>query len=282
MRHETLAGLLVAGRRQLQQAGIETAHLDARLLLQHATQLSHETLIVDPNQTVDFKALGAFEAFIQRRLRREPVSRILGEREFYGRLFKLSPATLDPRPATETLIEVSLAVLEARARILDLGAGTGAIIVTLLAEAPSCTGLAVDISPEALEIATQNAQLHHVADRLELHCSNWFERVDGRFDLIVSNPPYIAATDIAALAPDVRNFDPRTALDGGVDGLEAYRKIAADAGSHLKPSGSIIVEIGAGQHDAVVTIFASHGFALAGVRRDLEGHLRCLHFAASC
>jgi release factor glutamine methyltransferase len=215
---------------------------------------------------------------IARREAREPVSRILGEREFHGRPFRVTPDTLDPRPDTETLVQMALALMPKTARFLELGAGTGAVAVTLLAERPECFGVATDISAAALAVARGNAERHGVADRLRLLEGSWFEPVSGVFDIIVSNPPYIPAGDIAGLSPDVRSFDPRLALDGGADGLDAYRAIAAGAADRLVPGGHVAVEIGAGQAAEVAAIFLLAGFLPAGQHLDLGGHVRCLAF----
>ncbi len=164
------------------------------------------------------------------------MSRILGEREFYGRIFSVTPDVLDPRPDTETLIDAALKLMPPSARLLDLGTGSGVIMVTLLAERPDASGVAVDLSPSALAVARANAERNGVAARLTLHSGEWFEPVgDERFDLILSNPPYVPEAEIEGLAPDVREHDPRLALAGGPDGLEAYRAIAAGAMRHLKP-----------------------------------------------
>jgi release factor glutamine methyltransferase len=215
---------------------------------------------------------------VARRENREPVSRILGEREFYGRRFVVTPDVLDPRPDTETLIDAALKLLRPGARILDLGTGTGAIIITLLAQRPDCTGTATDISAAALAVARANAERIGVAGRLQLAQGNWFGAVAGTFDLIVSNPPYIPDRDIASLAPDVRRFDPGLALAGGADGLDPYRSIALGASGHLAANGMLIVEIGAGQADSVETIFSSAHFRPLARYADLGGHDRCLAF----
>jgi release factor glutamine methyltransferase len=227
---------------------------------------------------VEAGARQRFEAFIARRERREPVSRILGEREFYGRPFRVTAATLDPRPDTETLVDAALALMPDHARILDLGTGTGAIAVTLLAERPGSSGVATDLSAAALDVARENARRAGVAGRLALLAGNWFEPVSGVFDIIVSNPPYIPLGDIEGLSPDVRNFDPLEALVGGRDGLDPYREIALRAGSHLAPGGHVLVEIGAGQAGNVETIFAAAGWGAPARHRDLGGHVRCLAF----
>jgi release factor glutamine methyltransferase len=273
---ETVRDLLDAARRKLATTGCDTPLLDARLLLQHASGISREDMILHPDHAVDAGTVKAFEAAITRRLAREPVARILGEREFYGRRFLVTPDVLDPRPDTETLIDAALKLQGPGARILDLGTGSGAIIVTLLAERPDETGLATDISPAACAVARANAVRLGVGARLQVAEGSWFEPVAGRFDLIVSNPPYIPRADIEGLAPDVRRYDPLIALVGGDDGLAAYRAIAADASSHLAEAGTVLVEIGADEADAVSAVFAAAGCQVVGRFTDLGGHVRCL------
>ena len=275
---DRLASLLAAATGRLKASGCDTPVLDARLLLQAAAGISREDLILGPDRFLTAEQLSRFESFLARRERHEPVSRILGEREFYGRVFTVTPATLDPRPDTETIIEAALAMMPKGARLLDLGTGTGAIAITLLAERPDSSGVATDISPAALAVAGENAARLGVADRLVLKEGIWFGPVTGAFDIILSNPPYIPAGDIAALSPDVRNFDPALALSGGTDGLDPYRIIASGAAAHLAARGHVLVEIGAGQADDVTAIFALAGFRAAGRHRDLGGHERCLAF----
>jgi release factor glutamine methyltransferase len=263
---------------QLSETGCDTPALDARLLLQAAAGLTREDLILYPERKVEAARADDFRDFVARRAAREPVSRILGEREFYGRAFRVTPAVLDPRPDTETLVDAALAVMPRNATVLDVGTGSGAIVITLLAERPDATGTATDISAEALEVARFNAEALGVAPRLRLAKGCWFEPVDGRFDLVVSNPPYIPAGEIAHLSPDVRNFDPMTALAGGSDGLDPYREIAAGVSAHLETGGSLLVEIGAGQADDVEAIFTTAGLTPVRRHTDLGGHVRCLHF----
>jgi len=268
-------------RRKLMGAGIETAALDARLLLQAATGLRHQELVADPDHIIHGGDGQELQAMVERRVAHEPVSRILGRREFYGRTFNVTSAVLDPRSDTETLIEAALKYVRPDARILDLGTGAGAIIVTLLAECPAATGVATDLSADALSVAKGNAVRLGVAERLQwVHCS-WFDAVTGTFDLIVSNPPYIPLSDFANLPLAVRGFDPLLALDGGPDGIEAYRRIAAGAEAHLAPSGRLLVEIGSGQQGEVSAVFAASGFSLETPRIDLAGHVRCLVFTRS-
>lgn len=276
---ETITSLLANARNRLRAADVGDEALDARLLLQRATGLSHVDVIADPGCTISEAAARAFEDMIQRRLAFEPVSRILGEREFYGRLFKVTPDVLDPRPDTETLVDAVLRLLKPGMRVLDLGSGSGAIIVTLLAEHPGVTGFAVDVSAAALVVTIENARRLGVVEQLTAVVGNWFDNLEGTFEVIVSNPPYIPAKDIAGLQPDVSNYDPHLALAGGYDGLGAYRAIAAGAGTHLTPAGPVIVEIGAGQALDVTAIFEAQGFAEAGQWPDLGGHVRVLAFA---
>lgn len=270
--------LLGEAAARLRDAGCDTPELDSRLLLQWVTGLRREDLILEPEHPVSDEQARRFRAIIARREAREPVSRILGEREFHGRIFRVTPDTLDPRPDTETLVEAALALMPQGGRLLELGTGTGAVAVTILAERPQALGVATDVSAAALAVAAENAERHGVADRLLLLEGDWFRPVTGVFDIIVSNPPYIPAADLAGLSPDVRCFDPRLALDGGKDGLDAYRAIAAGAAAHLVPGGHVVLEIGAGQGPDVAAVFAAAGFRRAGHNRDLGGHVRCLAF----
>ncbi|WP_368905260.1 peptide chain release factor N(5)-glutamine methyltransferase [Taklimakanibacter lacteus] len=278
---EKAKDLLRAAKRALDECGNPTPTLDARLLLQEAAGVSREKLIAEPDLDIAAEAAARFRKFMDRRLQGEPVSRILGYREFYGRRFRITTDTLDPRPDTETLIEAALAFMPAGAacRIIDLGTGTGAIGVTLLAERPLATGVLTDISSAALAVARENARLHGVEARVSFSEGSWFAGIGGRFDLILSNPPYIPRAILPTLAVEVRNFDPAGALDGGPDGLEPYRRIAAGAAPFLAPGGHVIVEIGAGQAIEIEQIFLTDGFRLANRWTDLAGHVRCLGFA---
>lgn len=262
----------------LARAGIETARLDARLLMQHALAITHADLISDPHAAISNAEANRFYELFERRKAREPVSRIIGEREFRGLAFALGPATLDPRPDTETLVEEALR--HAPASILDLGTGSGAIIVSLLHALPAARGVATDISPEALAVARANAARHGVAARLALICSDWFSAVSGRFDMIISNPPYIPEGEIAGLEPEVQAHDPHLALSGGADGLSCYRALIAGAPSFLRPGGRLILEIGQGQERPVSGLLEEAGFAGIEERRDLAGVIRVLaaHF----
>lgn len=273
---ETIAAAIAAARARLVTADVPDAATDARLLMQRVLACDHAGLILAGERSLTDAERAAFEVLLARRLAHEPVSKILGEREFFGRLFHVTADVLDPRADTETLIEVALE--KPARRVLDLGSGSGALIVTLLAEWPEATGVAVDLSEKALAVTAENARRLGVAERLALLQGEWFAPVAGQFDLIVSNPPYIPTAEIAGLEPDVREHDPLLALDGGADGLSCYRAIAGAAAPHLAPEGRIIVEIGAGQGPDVARIFAAVGFRQAAERRDLGGHVRALLF----
>lgn len=254
----------------------EVPSLDARLLLQHATGLNHAELVADPEFEISATVAKQFEALVARRAAYEPVSRILGTREFYGRDFRVTPDVLDPRADTETIVDVCIA--HKPKRILDLGTGSGILAITLLAECPSATAVAVDLSSAALAVAKSNAENLGVAKQLTFIEGSWFSKVEGQFDLIVSNPPYIPAAEVPLLHVEVKDHDPYLALVGGDDGLECYRAIAASAAPHLTPEGVVALEIGAGQAAGVTAIFEAQGFQLTKQANDLGGHIRCLAF----
>lgn len=214
-------------------------------------------------------------ALMTRRLSGESVARIIGEREFYGLAFGLNAATLEPRSDTELLVDLALDALPMGGQLLDLGTGTGCIPIAILANRADATGVAVDLSVLALDMAHTNADRHAMAHRLTLREGSWFTALeadaDRRFDLIVSNPPYIVSAVVDELEPEVRDFDPRLALDGGPDGLAPYRVIAAEAAAWLKPGGTVLVEIGYDQGGAVLALFTAHGFATVSLHQDLNG-----------
>lgn len=269
----------VAAARAFRQAGLATPELDARLLACHATGLTHEDFVGGDDLALPTGAASRLEGFIARRLAGEPVSRLTGAREFYGRPFHLDRHTLDPRADTETLIEALLALVDENGwrgrplKLLDLGTGSGCILVTLLAELPLATGFGSDVSAGALAVAAANACRHGVEARARFVAADWLDGIGGRFDLIVSNPPYIAAGEIAGLAPEVARFDPKLALDGGSDGLDSYRRIAAGAADALRPGGGLVVEIGAGQAEAVLGLLCAVGLEAREdrIRHDLAG-----------
>jgi len=216
---------------------------------------------------------------VARRARREPVSHILGYRDFWKHRFRVGPDVLDPRPETETLVEAALSA--SFTRVLDLGTGSGAIVISLLAERAEATGVGTDISERAVLVAGENAAAIGVADRLILPLSDWWADVGGRYDLIVSNPPYIAVDEMSGLAPEVREFEPEGALTDGGDGLEAYRAIAGGVLDHLTPGGRLLVEIGPTRAAAVREIFSARGLELRAVHPDLDGRDRVVEAVAA-
>ena len=263
---------LVTATRALQAAGIEEAAGDARALLAAAMDVPRDRLTLYLGDDLD-AAAARFDAMIARRMAREPVAKIIGRREFWGRSFEVTADVLDPRPETECLIAEALRG-PVPARLLDLGTGSGIIAVTLLAEWPGAQGVATDIGAAALEVAGRNAVRHGVGARLGFCRSDWFSQVTGMFDLIVSNPPYIAADEMPDLSVEVRDHDPEGALTDGGDGLSAYRAIASGAGAHLHPGGRIALEIGWQQGAQVREILGAAGFAEVKVLPDLDGRDR--------
>ena len=251
----------------------------------HALGLSTLEMATREQQPVSDMDAGKVAALLQRRLTGESVARIIGEREFYGLPFRLNAATLEPRPETELLVDMALELLPPDGRLLDLGTGTGCIPVAILANRPDAIAVAVDLSAEALEAARENGMRNSVAERLTLLQGSWFEplsltmRADEKscFDLIVSNPPYITSAVVETLSPEVKDFDPRLALDGGPDGLAPYRIIAANAAQHLKSGGHVLLEIGYDQGAAVSALLTQAGFADVSVRQDLNGLDRVVH-----
>ncbi|MBD3677650.1 MAG: peptide chain release factor N(5)-glutamine methyltransferase [Rhodobacteraceae bacterium] len=268
----TAAEALREGAARLAEAGIEGAQRDARRLMAHALGIAPDRLSLVLRDPIPEGAQAAFEDAIAARLRRVPVSQIIGRREFYGREFRVTSDVLDPRPETETLVDMALS--QGFARVLDLGTGSGCILLTLLAERPAATGLGTDVSEAALSIARDNAARLGLADRVEFRLGDWFAPVTGDFDLIVSNPPYIALSEMPDLAPEVRDHEPRQALTDEGDGLGAYRAILADAPGHLRPGGRILVEIGASQGEAVATLFRAAGLQDTTVHSDMDGRDR--------
>jgi release factor glutamine methyltransferase len=283
----TLRGASVAQARravaeQFREAGIESPDLDARVLIGHALGLDHAGLATAATQQISDLTATQIERFTARRLAGEPVARIVGQKEFWSLPLTVTPAVLVPRPETEILVELALVLIDrdgARTRTLriaDLATGSGAILLALLSELPNACGIGTDIDAEALGVARSNAKRLGFDARATFLAADYGTALESSFDLIVSNPPYVASADIATLAPEVREHDPRHALDGGADGIAAYRAIAADAPRLLKPGGHLVVEIGAGQERAVRGLFEARGLAIAGTRHDLSGVLRAL------
>lgn len=268
---------------RLDAAQIEAPAVDARRLVAAALGASTSDLLRDPDRRLSGDEADMLEGYAGRRLNHEPVSRILGRRGFYGRDFVVTGATLDPRPCSETLIEAVLAIAaedgfaKKPIRLLDIGTGTGCLTLTLLAELPNATAVATDISREALDVAQRNAAQLGLLDRVEFQERRFLDGIDGVFDVLISNPPYIASGDIAGLEAEVREFDPRLALDGGADGLEAYRELGKGL-ARVLPEGWAFFEIGAGQAQDVAAILSQEAPVSAEIRyfRDLGGHVRCV------
>ncbi|MCH9808247.1 MAG: peptide chain release factor N(5)-glutamine methyltransferase [Alphaproteobacteria bacterium] len=281
----TRAQAILLASKALADAGINGASRDARALVAAAVRCSSLALITEPETLLGAEASIRLAKMVQRRTAHEPVSRIIGEREFYGRTFEITPATLDPRPDSETIVDAALELMANRdpatggLKILDIGTGTGCLAITLIAELPGATALAVDICPEALEVARRNAARTGVENRISFQQTDLLENIAGKYNLVVSNPPYIPTGDIARLDPDVRSYDPECALDGGSDGLCIYRRLApalAADNSPIDQESWIIFECGAGQAQSVTAIFRDAGFSQSRLYKDLSGHSRCV------
>lgn len=268
-----------AGR--LAAAGIAQPRREARLLLAHALGLTAEALLADLAAPLD---PAAYAVLVNRRARREPFAFITGSQEFWGLSLAVSPATLIPRADTETLVEAAIGLLapaDRPWRVLDLGTGTGALLLAILSERPAASGVGVDVSPEAARLAARNARALGLADRAAFLAGDWAAALTGRFDLVVSNPPYIERAAISGLMPEVAAHEPARALDGGEDGLDAYRRIVADLARLLAPGGAAVLELGMGQERAVRALAGGAGFS-AEARADLAGVPRALVLRGGC
>lgn len=277
----TVEALLRAAAARLQAAGVEQARRDARLLLAEVLQVGPEAILARPERLVAPEKAAAFESLVARRAAREPVSRILGRRGFWGLELRLGPATLDPRPDSETLVEAVLdwwrgqeAAGEKAGAILDLGTGSGCLLLALLSELPRAWGLGLDCDPQAVAVARDNARALGLAERACFVVGDWGGAISGAWQAIVSNPPYIRNTEIDALEPEVAQYEPRRALDGGGDGLAAYRVLAPQIARLLAPGGLAALEVGADQAKDVSHLLTGVGLSPAGSRRDLSGHER--------
>jgi release factor glutamine methyltransferase len=266
---------------QFRAGGIETPELDARILAGHALGLDHTGLAAAEARRLNAQEEDAIAALATRRLAHEPVARIIGTKEFWSLELRIDAATLVPRPETETVVAATLAAIDDRGprtralRIADLGTGSGAILLALLAELSRAFGVGSDVDSRALAIARDNARRLGLSSAGFIAC-DLLAGLRGPFDVIVSNPPYIAASDIAGLPPEVRLFDPHRALDGGRDGLDFYRAIAANAPALLAPGGVVVVELGAGQAEPVAALFTIAGLAPSLPQPDLNGVPRAL------
>ena len=274
----------------LEHANIENAEFLARHILCEVTGLTPAQLLLQAEAAIGPDALHWFKAFLKRTCAHEPLSRITGTKEFHGRTFKLNEATLDPRPDSETLIEAVIEIAkeqdakgwEKKAfRFIDIGTGTGCLAITLLAIFPNARALATDIEDKALEAARQNASDQGVLDRLQLSNKKSLEEIEGPFDLLISNPPYIPTPEISALAPEVREHDPIKALDGGPDGLDVYRQIAKRLKTVI-PQGWAVFEVGASQAHDVLDIFQKIQIGGHRLWKDLSSHTRCVAVRTHC
>lgn len=269
-----IGAVLREAGQKLAAAGVEDAPRDARLLLQAASGLSPATLVAFPERGLDGAVLARFQGLLERRERREPVAQILGVREFWSLRFRVTADTLDPRPDSETLVQAVLDRVPDRAaplRLVDFGTGTGCLLLALLHELPNATGLGVDVSALALEVAAGNARDLGLEGRATFREANWDDGIVPPFDIVVSNPPYIEHAAIADLQPEVARFEPRLALDGGTDGLDAYRRLLPATARLLRSNGLAAFEVGAGQADSVAAIGAARGLRHIATLPDLGG-----------
>ena len=280
MRTATTVGqALASARLRLRDAGIPDANLDARVLVGHALALSPSDLVGHPERALTGAGQRRIEALLDRRLRREPVAYITGRREFWSLPLSVTPAALIPRPDSETLIEAVLDDVGDRSallRILDLGTGSGCLALALLGELANADAVAVDRSADALRLARANALALGLGHRLRLAASDWASALSGPFDIVVANPPYVAAADWPELAPEIRLFEPQAALLAGDDGLAAYRHMIPDLPRILAPSGLAYLECGHEQSARIADLLNAHGFTAIAVRADLGGRARCI------
>jgi release factor glutamine methyltransferase len=272
---------LAQAAKRLGEAGIERPQAEARILLEAASGRGRGQIIAFPEYALTPAQREVFDAQVSRRCAREPISRILGSREFWSLRFAVGPATLDPRPDSETLVAAVLARLpdrNAEITLLDLGTGTGCLLLALLSELSQARGIGIDISASARDVAAANAEALRLDARAEFRQGDWARGISAQFDVIVSNPPYIESNSIDELAPEVAQYDPRGALDGGADGLSAYRALIPQAAVRLKPGGLLALEIGAGQGAAIRNLAGHAGLTDLGGAEDLAGIERCLLF----
>ncbi len=275
----TVGRLLDRSAARLAVAGIAEPRHEARLILALALGIEPATVLGWPERAVQPERAAAAEALIARRASGEPVSRLRGKREFWSLDFALSPDTLDPRPDSETLIVAALADIadrDARLRVVDFGTGTGCLLLALLSELPRATGIGIDISPGAVAMAQRNAEALGLANRADFRVGGWDTGFDGPADVILSNPPYIPNSEIGRLPPEILVFDPLAALDGGPDGLSAYRALGAAIRGLLAPAGNAYIEIGAGQGLQVARILGEAKLRVTAIRRDLADIERCV------
>jgi release factor glutamine methyltransferase len=260
-------------KRRLEAAGVDTPVFDARLLVEAGAGVSRLDIVTDPRRVLSDEQVAGVDALTRRREAREPMAHIIGRRHFWTIELTVTPDVLIPRPETELLVESAINILapDQPANVLDLGVGSGAILFAILKERPHAIGVGVDVSGNALAIARLNAEALGMSDRVDLRVSDWASDVEGQFDLVVSNPPYIPSKDIDTLQPEVARFEPRLALDGGVDGLNAYRAIITALPRLLKPGGAFALEVGIGQAEDVRALAEAAGLSTGPAKRDLAG-----------
>jgi release factor glutamine methyltransferase len=277
-----------AGISTLENVGIDTAQLDATVLLAYVLGKKREELLIDTSRTLNSDENSVYNQYIKRRAQHEPVAYILGTKEFWSLDFTVTRDTLIPRPDSETLVEVALKKAHRIANnhnrpltlgdigVLDIGTGTGCLLIALLSELPSAQGLGVDISESALAVAENNAKNHGVDNRVRFKKSNWHNEVDEQFDLVISNPPYIASGDVTSLMKDITQYEPAQALFSGADGMDSYRAIAQGITGKLRQGGYIVVEVGQGQAETVAEILEQNGLTIDDITQDLAGTPRCV------
>lgn len=278
---QTVREVLAAARVRLEQAGIETAALDARVLFEYILAKPHAWFYANSDVVVPQTDLARFDDLLARREEREPISQIVGNREFWSLLFEVTGDVLTPRPDSESLVEGVLEHLPDRTktyRFLDLGTGSGCLLLTLLSEYSAASGVGIDVSPAALQVASRNGARLHLDARVDWMLGSWETKLDADFDVVISNPPYIESAALVTLDRDVVDYDPHLALDGGADGLDAYRAILANVSSLMAENGVVVFEIGEGQADAITILAKANGLQLRSSRDDLSGITRVLVF----
>ncbi len=282
-RSATVAEALACAVLRLEAAGVRGPRLEARLLLNHATALPLEHMVAHPDQALGEAARVRYARLVERRAGRQPLAHITGRREFWSLAFKVTPDTLAPRPESETLVEAALGLVSDRKaplRVLDLGTGTGCILLALLSELPKAEGVGVDLSEPAARVARENAIALGLAERARFLVGDWAAALGACFHLVVANPPYVPAGEIDRLEPEVAGFEPRLALAGGPDGMAGYRALAPRLPALLASGGRALLEIGQGQGDPVADIMAAASLSVSDRRADLAGVERCLVLAA--
>ncbi|MFA5040402.1 MAG: peptide chain release factor N(5)-glutamine methyltransferase [Bdellovibrionales bacterium] len=261
---------------RLEEAGVDNPQLDARLLAGHALGLDRAELLSQSRRLLTAEEMDAIEALLAQRVEGKPVARIIGKREFWSLDFLLNEATLEPRPDSETLVEAIIKLGKNGRTILDLGTGTGCLLLSLLHEMPESTGIGVDISRDAVHQAAKNAISLCLTDRAEFRVSNWLSDITEKFDIIISNPPYVSTLSIPKLMREVRKYDPKLALDGGRDGLSVYRLLIPQLAAFLNPHGLVAFEVGQKQAPKVADLLRKNGFTNIAAHKDLSGIERCV------